>query len=56
MRLLDSFSIYHITDKNGLYSELLTLLIALQGVSIATEYLISGKPNYKPGDFLTVEA
>lgn len=56
MSLSDSVSVYHITDKNGLYSELLTLLVALQGVAITTEYLISGGSNYKAGDYLTVEA
>ena len=54
--LPDSASVYHITNKNGLYSELLTLLIALQGVATTTEYLMSGESNYKPGDYLTVEA
>lgn len=47
---------YRITRQTGFYSEICTLLIALQGVAISTEYLLSGKAIFSPGDYLTVEA
>lgn len=56
LSLPDSVSNYHIMNKNGLYSELSLLLIALQGVAVTSEYLMSGESNYKLGDYLTVEA
>ena len=56
LSLPDSVSNYHIMNKNVLYSELSLLLIALQGVTVTSEYLMSGESNYKLGDYLTVEA
>jgi hypothetical protein len=49
-------TVYRITKQTGFHGEICTLLIALQGVAISTEYLLSGKAVYSPGDYLTVEA
>ena len=47
---------YTILKNSGFYIELKTLLIALQGMEVASELILTGKVNHKPGDFLTIEA
>jgi hypothetical protein len=47
---------YRITKQTGFYEELCTLMIALQGVAVSTEYLLHNKAEYAVGDYLTIEA
>jgi hypothetical protein len=47
---------YRITKQTGFYDELCTLMIALQGVAVSTEYILNNKAEYAAGDHLTVEA
>lgn len=47
---------YTILKNSGFYTELNTLLIALQGMGVTSELILTGKVNHKPGDFLTIEA
>lgn len=47
---------YTILKNSGFYIELNTLLIALQGMGVASELILTGKVNHKLGDFLTIEA
>jgi hypothetical protein len=47
---------YQVTKGTGFFSEINTLLIALQGVAVSTELYLSGKVAHKPGDYVTVEA
>jgi hypothetical protein len=54
--LIQTATIYRITKQTGFYEEICNLLIALQGIAVSTEYILGGKANYSPGDYLTVEA
>lgn len=47
---------YTIFKNNGLFTELHTLSIALQGMGVTSELILTGNVNHKPGDFLTIEA
>ena len=47
---------YRITKQTGFYEELCTLMIALQGVAVSTEYLLNNNAEYASGDYLTIEA
>jgi len=47
---------YTIPKNSGLFTELSTLLIALQSMAVTLELIATGKVNHKPGDFLTIEA
>ena len=47
---------YRITKQTGFYDELRTLMIALQGVAVSSEYLRNNKAEYASGDYLTIEA
>jgi|GEM_PF-1608173 len=45
-----------ILKNSGFYTELNILLVALQGMGVASELILTGKVNHRPGDFLTIEA
>lgn len=47
---------YRISGSTGFYRELNTLLIALQGVAVASAYTLNGAVHFKQGDYVTVEA
>lgn len=47
---------YKIVRSTGFYPQLNTLLIALQGVAVATELRATGSVSHQPGDYLTIEA
>jgi hypothetical protein len=47
---------YTFFKNTDFFTELNTLLIALQGIGVTSEFILAGKVNHKPGDFLTIEA
>jgi hypothetical protein len=47
---------YKILKNSDLFLEFSTLLIALQGVCISSELILTGTINHKQGDWLTIEA
>lgn len=47
---------YKILKNSDLFLEINTLLIALQGVGIAIQLILTGKVNHASGDWLTIEA
>lgn len=47
---------FTILKHSGFYTELNTLLIALQGIGVTSELILTGKVSHKLGDFLTIEA
>jgi len=42
---------YRVTQGAALFHELNTLLIALQGVAVASELVMSGQVLHSPGDY-----
>jgi hypothetical protein len=46
---------YTILKNSGFFTELNTLLIALQGIGVTSELIQTGKVNHKLGDFLTIK-
>lgn len=47
---------YKIPKDSSFFFELNILLIALQGMAIASELILTGKINHQPGDYFTIEA
>ena len=47
---------YVVNRGAAFYSDLLTLLQAIQGVAVAMHWKLSGTVNHSPGDYATVEA
>jgi hypothetical protein len=49
-------TVFRITQATGFFHEVNTLLIALQGVAVASELIVSGSVQHNPGDYVTIEA
>ena len=49
-------TVFHIDRSTGFFQDINTLLIALQGVAVASELLVSGVVQHEPGDYITIEA
>jgi len=49
-------TVFHIHQTTGFFHEVNTLLIALQGVAVVSELVVSGNVQHNPGDYLTIEA
>lgn len=47
---------HRLTPKSGCFREIDDLLIVLQSMAMASEYLVSGAVQFAPGDYVTVEA
>ncbi len=49
-------TVFQITQATGFFHEVNTLLIAVQGVAVVSELIVSGNVQHTPGDYVTIEA
>jgi hypothetical protein len=49
-------AVFHIHQATGFFHDVNTLLIALQGVAVASELVTSGSVQHNSGDYVTIEA